>query len=362
MLDEEFDGPEICGYNDDNTYVYGRIAKHYVVVGCLPAGRQGTNSAARVARDMVRTFPHVEFELMVGIGGGIPSSRNDIRLGDVVVSQPKDGFGGVIQYDRGKLKDGRFQRTGQLNAPPEKLLGLIPEMRRLYSDKRKPDRLMEHLQLLDDMEDYQKPTIDRLYTSDYPHLGGQNCDACGSHLVTNRPERQNNRALKIHYGTIASGNSVPKDAKVRDAYAGDQELNILCFETEAAGLMNNVPCLVIRGICDYCDFHRNDDWHKYAALAAAAYARELLLVLRPQRLDAMPLWAGRVAQELQQVVTTVESMDEKITWGKLPPVQEAAFDSFATKTKMDVFQALELSFLTKLQNGLCRHTESAYSG
>ncbi|KAG5299661.1 hypothetical protein I7I50_06874 [Histoplasma capsulatum G186AR] len=331
MLDEEFDGPEICGDNDDNTYVYGRIAKHYVVVGCLPAGRYGTNSAARVARDMIRTFPHVRFALMVGIGGGAPSSRNDIRLGDVVVSQPKDGFGGVIQYDLGKMKDGRFQRTGQLNAPPEKLLGVIPEMRRLYSDKRKPDRLTEHLQLLDDMEDYQKPTVDLLYASDYPHLGGQNCDACGSHLVTNRPERQNNRALKIHYGTIASGNSVLKDAKVRDTYTGDQELNILCFETEAAGLMNNVPCLVIRGICDYCDSHKNDDWHKYAALAAAAYARELLLVLRPQRVDAMPLWAGRVAQELQQVVTTVESMDEKITWGKLSSVQEAAFDSFASQ-------------------------------
>jgi nucleoside phosphorylase len=69
---------------------------------------------------------------------------------------------------------------------------------------------------------------------------------------------------------------------------------------EAAGLMNNIPCLIIRGICDYCDSHKNDEWHNYAALVAAAYARELLLVLRPQRVDAMPPWAERVAQELQQ--------------------------------------------------------------
>lgn len=59
MLDEEFDGPEISEDNDDNTYVYGRTAKHYVVIGCLPAGRYGTNSAARVARDMIRTFPRL---------------------------------------------------------------------------------------------------------------------------------------------------------------------------------------------------------------------------------------------------------------------------------------------------------------
>ncbi|KAJ5377788.1 uncharacterized protein N7496_005197 [Penicillium cataractarum] len=168
MLDEEFTGPETSEDNDDNMYVYGRIMRHYVVIGCLPAGRYGTNSAARVARDMVRTFPHLRFALMVGIGGGAPTARNDIRLGDVVVSQPGDGFGGVIQYDLGKFKDGRFQRTGQLNAPPEKLLGVIPEMRRLFSDKRKPDRLAEHLKRLDDMEDYQRPAVDQLYVIEDP--------------------------------------------------------------------------------------------------------------------------------------------------------------------------------------------------
>lgn len=302
MLDEEFAGPELSEDNDDNTYIYGRIAKHYMVIGCLPSGRYGTNSAARVARDMVRTFPHLRFALMVGIGGGAPSLRNDIRLGDIVVSQPRDGFGGVIQYDLGKLRDGVFQKTGQLNAPPEKLLGVIPEMRRLYSDKRKPDRIAEHLQLvLDDMDDYQKPAVDHLYTAGYPHVEGPNCDTCDLGAVVKRPERPSHRTHHVHYGNIASGNSVLKDAKVRDIYAQDPELNILCFEMEAAGLMNNIPCIVIRGICDYCDSHKNDEWHKYAALVAAAYARELLLVLRPQRVDAMPPWAERVTQELQQV-------------------------------------------------------------
>lgn len=106
---------------------------------------------------------------------------------------------------------------------------------------------------------------------------------------------RNHRILHVYYRNIASGNSVLKDATIQDTYANNPELNILCFEMEAAGLINNIPCLIIRGICDYCDSHKNDDWHKYAALTAAAYTRELLLVLRPQRVDTLPPWAERVA-------------------------------------------------------------------
>ncbi|KAL4953945.1 nucleoside phosphorylase domain-containing protein [Aspergillus filifer] len=364
MLDEEFAGPEISEDNDDNTYVFGRIAKHYVVIGCLPAGRYGTNSAARVARDMVRTFPRLRFALMVGIGGGAPSPQNDIRLGDIVVSQPRDTFGGVIQYDLGKLKDGHFQKTGQLNAPPEKLLGVLPEIRRLHCDQKKPDRLAEHLRLLDDMEDYQKPAIDRLYAADYSHVDGPDCDECDLHAIVDRPKRQNHRTLHVHYGTIASGNSVLEDAKVRDAYAQDPQLNILCFEMAAAGLMNNIPCLVIRGICDYCDSHKNHEWHKYAALVAAAYARELLLVLRPQRVNAMPPWAERVAQELQQVtqeltivssnqrltaLAKIERMDQKIGLDKLSAVQEAEFNSYSNRDESQCLQGTRTELLRQIK-------------
>jgi nucleoside phosphorylase len=86
--------------------------------------------------------------------------------------------------------------------------------------------------------------------------------------------------VAVYYRTIASGNTVIKNATLKDAYAKDLELNILCFEMEAAGLINNLLCLIIRGICDYCDSYKNDKWHKYVALTAAVYARELLLILK----------------------------------------------------------------------------------
>jgi nucleoside phosphorylase len=297
MLDDEFDGLEVNEVNDNNTYMYGCISGHKVVIGCLPTGRYGISSATSVAKDMVRSFPNLRFALMVGIGGGAPTRERDIRLGDVVVSVPQGRLGGVVQYDFGKrLSDGQFQQTGQLDAPPLVLLGVLPEMKRRHNDRRKPDRVAEHLQLMDDMPEYQRPAEDRLYRADFGHKGGNNCENCDVVALEERPKRGSSREVTIHYGIIASANSVMKDARGRDYYANNPELNVLCYEMEAGGLMNNFPCLVIRGICDYSDSHKNDRWHNFAALAAAAYARELLYVLKPQRVTMAPSWAGKIEE------------------------------------------------------------------
>ena len=50
---------------------------------------------------------------------------------------------------------------------------------------------------------------------------------------------------------------------------------------EAAGIMNTLPVAVIRGISDFGDSAKNDEWHLYAASTAAAYAKELLEILDP---------------------------------------------------------------------------------
>ena len=101
FLDEKHDGPETVSPHDNNDYTLGKIAKHNVVIAVLPNGEYGTSSATAVARDMLSSFPNVRTGLMVGIGGGVPSQRHDIRLGDIVVSVPSDGGAGVLQYDFG---------------------------------------------------------------------------------------------------------------------------------------------------------------------------------------------------------------------------------------------------------------------
>jgi len=93
LLDEEFPTPPLP-HHDDNAYTCGRIGDHKVVVACLPQGRYGLTSAATVAKDMRRSFPAIRFGLMVGMAGGAPSTKHDIRLGDVVVSSPTGTMGG----------------------------------------------------------------------------------------------------------------------------------------------------------------------------------------------------------------------------------------------------------------------------
>lgn len=96
FLDEQHEEPEYVSPNDNNAYTLGRMGKHNVVIAVLADGEYGISSAASVARDMLHSFPNVRIGLMVGIGGGAPSSKHDIRLGDVVVSAPRDGKGGVF--------------------------------------------------------------------------------------------------------------------------------------------------------------------------------------------------------------------------------------------------------------------------
>lgn len=81
-------------------------------------------------------------------------------------------------------------------------------------------------------------------------------------------DEEDGSSVIIHRGTIASGELVIKDANKRDDLA--QEHGVLCFDMEAAGALTEFPCMVIRGISDYCDSHKNDAWHGYAAAVAAA--------------------------------------------------------------------------------------------
>ena len=109
-------------------------------------------------------------------------------------------------------------------------------------------------------------------------------ETCGDDLskLILRPERSDDDDNPaIHYGLIASANQLMKDALVRDRLAAEKD--VFCFEMEAAGLMNHFPCLVIRGICDYSDSHKNKEWQGYAAMAAAAYAKDLLCRIAPNR-------------------------------------------------------------------------------
>ncbi len=228
--------------------------------------------------------------LMVGIGGGVPSRENDIRLGDVVVSKPAKKHPGVLQFDLGKtVREGKFEHTGSLNKPPSVLLTALSKLE--AGKEREGSHISEHLSVMVSKYPRMKSEYTNqgqehvvLFEAKYEHVGsGSTCDHCDDNRQINRPARDGNGPV-IHYGLIASGNQVMRDAITRDKLRRELD-DILCFEMEAAGLMDDFPCLVIRGICDYADSHKNKRWQKYAAAVAAAYAKELLCVIEEKVTD-----------------------------------------------------------------------------
>ncbi|KAG9506316.1 hypothetical protein J7337_003299 [Fusarium musae] len=263
QFDQEYkrdESPKRIDRNDHNAYRFGKIEGHLVVIAVLPNGQYGTSSAAVVAKDMMRSFPNIRFGLMVGIGGGVPTEKRDIRLGDVVVSSPEAGQSGVFQYDFGRATKEGYQYRGSLNKPPQVLLAAVAKLKSQF-----------------EAESNQIAAKVDTIVNDPCH---EFCVTAPTNLIDRTPRSELlEEEVSVHYGIIASGNTLMQDVTKRDELA---KANILCFEMEAAGLMDGFPCLVIRGICDYCDSHKNDKWQGYAAMTAAVYAKQVLGEIRPE--------------------------------------------------------------------------------
>ncbi|KAL4766765.1 nucleoside phosphorylase domain-containing protein [Aspergillus nidulans var. acristatus] len=212
---------------------------------------------------LLASLPSIRVGLLVGIGGGIarPDEDRDIRLGDVVVSQPSGTMGGVCQYDliKAKLGDKR-ERTGFLGRPPTVLLNALSSIQAYH--EQKDSKVSVFLQVMLEKNPkmgkkskqnpgyvYQGSDNDRLFKASYDHVPGPDCRGC---------DTSNENAI------------------TRDQIVADLGEDCICVEMEAASLMNHFPCLVIRGICDYADSHKNNQWKRYALATAAAYAKELL--------------------------------------------------------------------------------------
>jgi nucleoside phosphorylase len=289
--------------SDHNNYTLGSVntsmGKHNVAIACLPTGKTGIKSAAVVASQMSATFQSLRFGLMVGIGGGVPDAHNDIRLGDIVVSKPGLLNGGVVQYDFGKtIEEGQFIRTGSLNRPPTILLTALSTI--IAEHKFKRYGYIKHLSMVPEvlLPEFSRPGADgdQLFEANYDHTdSNETCFNCNAEKLKERNPRDSSDP-RVFYGTIASGNQVMRQGAMRDKIA--KQFGGLCFEMEAAGLMDDFPCLVIRGICDYADSHKNKQWQPYAALTAAAYAKELLSVVSPesviQKVPIVPITVSAV--------------------------------------------------------------------
>jgi hypothetical protein len=188
--------------------------------------------------------------------------------------------GGVVQYDMGKTMPSGFEWMGLLNSPPLVLLSAVAKVR--ANELRGWSKLLEHVSKLGRIARFQrvKAEPDVLFAAAYDYSRGQTCDRCSVDRQEARQPRKSEEDVVVQYGTIALGNQVMSSMAERDK-VGAELGGVLCFEMEAAGLMNSFSCLVICGICDYADLHKNKRWQPYAAVTAAACAKEVLLVIPP---------------------------------------------------------------------------------
>jgi nucleoside phosphorylase len=240
----------------------------------------GTVKAAQCAATVCQQFPNVRFALMVGIGAGIPSlPKHDIRLGDIAVSIPGDNYPGVLQYDFGKYEsDGTFVLKGSLDKPPPILVSADGSLEDDEMMSRRP--LRKILRNITKQRGYAQPNSgDVLFDQTFHHVNkGDDCSGCeasSEKKVVPRAERELGQ-LVVHRGLILSGSGVVKNPEDRDRLRRGHD-DAICYEMEAAGIMDEIPCLVVRGICDYADTHKQDGWHHYAAAVAATYTKAVLL-------------------------------------------------------------------------------------
>ncbi|KAJ5671052.1 hypothetical protein N7507_000179 [Penicillium longicatenatum] len=338
FLDEKHEGPEYLSPQNKNDYALG---------------------AARVAEDMMHSFPNIRIGFMVGIGGGAPSPNNDIRLGDVVVSIPSNGQSGVIQYDFGKTIQGQtFQPTGFLDQPPTVLRAAVNGLRAQYEmdGHRLEEAVNEAIERKPRLRKrYMRPDVesDRLYRSHvvHPLEDESTCVVgCGDDpttLISRNPRSQDEDNPAIHYGLIASANQLMKDALIRDRAIAEK--GVLCFEMEAAGLMNHFPCLIIRGICDYCDSHKNKEWQRYAAMVAAAYAKDLLSRIIPQQVEREERILDLLRPRIDHVVETTDRIDQNFSLNRLPIAQGAEFDSYMNQYEDECHPGTRVNILYQIR-------------
>lgn len=283
---------------DQNMYTAGRIGDALVIVVWLDD--YGRTKAASATAQLLFSFKNIEHALVVGICGGVPSpsSSQEITLGDIVISTE------LQQYDVGKQFPNGY-RTGSRAKPRKDMRSFLHKLSTSGQTRRTlDDYLVKHLQLLLSRDAeyaagvrYPGKHEDILHEPTYIHkhyppsecymctktetvcevardkpCSDLNCNTSETAKIIPRTRHQsssNASAPKVHFGIVGSGDTVMKSAQHRDAIA--EKEGIIAFEMEGAGVFEGINSIVvIKGVCDYADSHKNKKWQRYAATMAAA--------------------------------------------------------------------------------------------
>ncbi|KAH7182440.1 nucleoside phosphorylase domain-containing protein [Fusarium flagelliforme] len=301
---------------DLNYYITGRIGEHNVVLATLP--KMGNTSAAGVTASLRMSYTGLRFGILVGICGGVPQIDGcDAFLGDVVISKS------IVQYDYGKKYPGHFAVTNTvedtLGSANSDLRSLLTVLETDLMRDRLQDEASRHLKGLQEAAKkkrrgakypYPGAEQDKLFPPTYSHRHHGWCSVCsddpgifceaaskascaavkcdeGNLVVRERPASSGETFTpEIFFGRIGSGNTVMKSGEDRDRIASAHDL--IAFEMEGAGSCHQLQCIVVKGICDYADSHKNDTWQDFAAATAASVMKAIVERYKLQDEDRGP--------------------------------------------------------------------------
>ncbi|KAF2489985.1 purine and uridine phosphorylase, partial [Lophium mytilinum] len=283
---------------DENTYTAGRIEETNVVL--VYSSAYGKTSTTAIGRDLKLSFKNIKKFFIVGVCGGAPKADgDDVLLGDVIISTE------LKKYDEGKQYPDRFRATG-CRVPAPDMGGFLRKLK--LEDRERLIKLCSgNLKKCFNHSSWQcpGPQADKLYESNFLHKhhdqslycqcrGTQSevCSAaekatcedlncCPTRLV---PRDRLKKMVKtssadanllIHFGAVASGDTVMKSGEDRDLKV--KEFSVIGFEMEGAGVPESFSSVVIiKGVCDYADSHKRKEWQPYASATAAACMKAVL--------------------------------------------------------------------------------------
>ncbi|KAH6871049.1 hypothetical protein B0T10DRAFT_592798 [Thelonectria olida] len=266
---------------DTNAYSTGAIGRHHVVLAHMSG--MGNANAAAVAANCRASFPNIKLALVVGVCGVVPFSPTgeEIVLSDVIIGD------GVIQYDLGRRLPDRFVRKDtlldSLGRPNVEIRGVLAKLKGIRLRKQLISNMNNYMDVLRTepllQAEYPGTDNDMLFEAAYRHTEDrQSCErlGCNGGLVprSRLGAGQADPQPSVHFGLIASGNSVMKSGEDRDAIAKAE--GVIAFEMEGTGVWDSIPCVVIKSACDYANSHKNKVWQRYAAATAAACAKAFL--------------------------------------------------------------------------------------
>ncbi|KAF5976072.1 MTA SAH nucleosidase [Fusarium coicis] len=321
---------------DRNTYVTGRIDKHNVVIALSGKGKVNSATAATSLRT---SYPNICLTILVGVCGAVPSIRErHIGLGDVVISDT------IVRYDFGHQTDEEFVRkkTYHGDVVPKEIHNLLESLKTVLGKRR----LMKGS--VTDFEEL-KETASRLgQHGRYERPGKRIIRASGSmsqSLTLRGPEVDQAidiQAPAIHFGPMASGDTVMVSAEHRDRIAAAE--NIIAFGMEGAGIWQELRCIIVKGVSDFADCEKTKEWQDYAAAMAAATSKAILKrYIHPDRKVTPPAGHSLLArQQGSNYGGTIESVHD---------VNQGNHMRVSSSQPPRAYEQEGSSFMTNIQSG-----------